>query len=55
MLMSVSLIMVVVIISVTITMVVMSAHADQVILYKIMDMNVWVSRCTASACIVLSS
>ena len=53
--MSVSLIMAVVIIFVTITMVVMSVHADQVILYKIMDLNVSVSSYIASVCITLGS
>ena len=43
MLMSASLIMVVVIISVTTTTVAMSAHADQAIHYKMMDLSVWVS------------
>ena len=44
MLMSVSLIMVVVIIFATITMVVTAVHVDQVIPYKMMDVNVWVSN-----------
>ena len=43
MLMSVLLTMVAVIIFATITMVVIGAHVDQVILYKIMNMSVSVS------------